>query len=319
MPRSSYLIFNPVAGQSDPEQDLALIRAILEPEIELEIRLTSEEVDSDQLAKEGIEKGVESIIVSGGDGTVSATAAALIGTSIPLGVIARGTANAFANALAIPTTVREACQTILNGMTQTVDVATCNGMPMVLLMGIGFEAETIERADRRAKDRFGMMAYIMAGIAQLRNLQSFEAQIETEDKIITLEAGALTVANAAPATSILAQGPAKVVYDDGLLDLTIVAPQNMLSAIAASYELLQSSLSGNAANRGEIGYLRARQFKIETNPPQKVVLDGEIIGTTPVEVRCVPAGLTIYVPITEEAIVPEKLEHLPSVTIEVKE
>jgi YegS/Rv2252/BmrU family lipid kinase len=319
MPRSSYLIFNPVAGQSDPEQDLALIREILEPEIELEIRLTSEEVDSAQLAKEGIEKGVESIIVSGGDGTVSATAAALIGASIPLGVIARGTANAFANALDIPTTIPEACQTILNGMTQTVDVATCNGMPMVLLMGIGFEAETIERADRRSKDRFGMMAYVMAGVSQLRNLQPFEAQIETEDKIITVEASALTVANAAPATSILAQGPAKVVFDDGLLDLTIVAPQNMLGAIAASYELLQSSLSGHAANRDEIGYLRAQQFKIDTNPPQKVVLDGEIIGTTPVEVRCVPAGLTVYVPITEERIVPEKLEHLPNVTIEVKE
>jgi YegS/Rv2252/BmrU family lipid kinase len=319
MPRSSYLIFNPVAGQSDPEQDLALIREILEPEIELEIRVTSEDVGSDQLAQEGIEKGVESIIVSGGDGTVSATAAALIGTSIPLGVIARGTANAFANALDIPTTIAEACQTILNGMTQTVDVATCNGMPMVLLMGIGFEAETVERADRRAKDRFGMMAYVMAGVSQLRNLQPFEAQIETEDKIITVEASALTVANAAPATSILAQGPAKVVFDDGLLDLTIVAPQNMLGAIAASYELLQSSLNGHAANRDEIGYLRAQQFKIETNPPQKVVLDGEIMGTTPVDVRCVPAGLTVYVPLTEEAIVPEKLEHLPNVTIEVKE
>jgi YegS/Rv2252/BmrU family lipid kinase len=319
MPCSSYLIFNPVAGQSDPEQDLALIRATLEPEIELEIRFTSAEVDSAQLAKEGIEKGVESIIVSGGDGTVSATAAALIGTSIPLGVIARGTANAFANALDIPTTIPAACQTILNSMTQTVDVATCNGMPMVLLMGIGFEAETIERADRRAKDRFGMMAYVMAGIAQLRNLQSFEAQIETEDKVITLEASALTVANAAPATSILAQGPAKVVYDDGLLDLTIVAPQNMLSAIAASYELLQSSLNEHAANRNEIGYLRAQQFRIETNPPQKVVLDGEIIGTTPVDIRCVPAGLTVYVPIAEETIVPEKLEHLPNVTIEMKE
>lgn len=319
MPHSSYLIFNPVAGQSDPEQDLALIRATLEPEIELEIRFTTEDLGPEQLAKAGIEKGVESIIVSGGDGTVSATAAALIGTSIPLGVIARGTANAFANALGIPTTIGAACQTILNGMTKAVDVATCNGQPMVLLMGIGFEAETIERADRQAKDRFGMMAYVMAGISQLRNLKSFEAEIETEDKIITVTASAITVANAAPATSILAQGPAKVVFDDGLLDLTIVAPQNMLGAIAASYELLQSSLSGHAANRDEIGYLRAQQFKINTDPPQKVALDGEMIGTTPVEVRCVPAGLTVYVPIVEEMVVAEKLVNLPHVTIEMKE
>lgn len=33
MKRSAHLIFNPVADQGDPEQQLAQIRAILEPEI----------------------------------------------------------------------------------------------------------------------------------------------------------------------------------------------------------------------------------------------------------------------------------------------
>ncbi|NJM74030.1 MAG: lipid kinase, partial [Scytonema sp. RU_4_4] len=37
MNRSACLIFNPVAGQGDSEQDLAMIRAILEPEIDLDI------------------------------------------------------------------------------------------------------------------------------------------------------------------------------------------------------------------------------------------------------------------------------------------
>ena len=33
--RSACLIFNPVAGQGDPEQDLLTIQSLLEPEIEL--------------------------------------------------------------------------------------------------------------------------------------------------------------------------------------------------------------------------------------------------------------------------------------------
>lgn len=164
------LIFNPVAGQSDPENDLALIRSHLEPEIDLDIRLTSEELDADTIASEAIAQGAKIIIASGGDGTLSAAANALVGTNIPLGIISRGTANAFAAALDLPDTIDAACKTILGGATRPVDAALCNGLPMVLLAGIGFEAQTVERADRQAKKRFGMLAYVMAGLQQLREL-----------------------------------------------------------------------------------------------------------------------------------------------------
>jgi len=314
------LIFNPVAGQTDPEQDLAAIRALLEPEIDLDIRFTTEDVDGDTIAKEAIAQGASTIIASGGDGTLSAAAAALVGTSIPLGVISRGTANAFAGALALPDTIPAACEIILGGATRVVDAALCNGLPMVLLAGIGFEAETVERADRQAKKRFGLLAYVMAGLQELRELDSFTAEIETEDKVITVTASAVTVANAAPPTSILAQGPAGVIFDDGLLDITIVAPVSRAGAIAASYHLLQTALNENAAaERNDIGYLRTRRVIVRTDPPQKVALDGEIIGNTPIDVECVPGGLTIFVPRDAAPLAPlEKLEGLPELTIESK-
>lgn len=242
-----------------------------------------------------------------------------MGTDIPLGIISRGTANAFAAALRIPNTIEAACQTILQGATRYVDAAYCNGKPMVLLTGIGFEAETVELADREAKKRFGIMAYILAGVQQLRNLQSFDVKIETEDRIITTSASAVTVANAAPPSSVFAQGPAGIIYDDGLLDLTIVAPASKAGAIAATFHLFQSASTGNAAERDDIGYLRAKDFKITAEPPQKVVLDGEMIGTTPIEVHCVPAGLKIFVPFTEEISPVEKLEGLPNLTVEMKD
>ena len=314
------LIFNPVAGQSDPEQDLAKIRSLLEPEFDLDIRFTSEEKDADEIASEAIAQGAKAIIASGGDGTLSAAANALVKTNTPLGIISRGTANAFAAALELPDTIEAACETILGGATRQVDAATCNGLPMVLLAGIGFEAETVERADRRAKKRFGMLAYVMAGLQQLRELESFTAEIETADKVISLTASAVTVANAAPPSSILAQGPAGVVFDDGLLDVTIVAPASRAGAIAASYHFLQTALNENsAADRDDIGYLRAQRVIIRTNPAQKVVVDGEIIGETPIDVECVPGGLTIFVP--REAAPPaaiERLEGLPNLSVKEK-
>lgn len=319
MSRSACLIFNPVAGQGDPDEDLALIRSLLEPKLDLEIQFTTEEEDADQLARKAVERGVELIIASGGDGTLSTAATALIRTGIPFGIISRGTANAFATALDIPDTIPAACETILTGGVRSVDAAYCNGRPMMLLTGIGFEAETVERADRQAKNRFGMAAYILAGIQQLRNLEHFDVEIETEDRIVKTTACAVTVANAAPPTSVLAQGPAGIIPDDGLLDMTIVAPANMAGAIAATYHLFQTASSGNPAERDDIGYLRDKAFKITTHPPQKVVIDGELVGTTPVEIECVPAGLLVCVPLVEEMIPEEKLEGLPNLVVEMKE
>ncbi len=318
MKRSACLVFNPVAGQGDAEQDLAKIIALLESEITLDVQITSKEMDAGELAQAALNRGAEAIIASGGDGTLSAAAEALVGSNIPLGIISRGTANAFANALGLPDTIEESCEAILGGHTKVVDAAYCNGKPMVLLAGIGFEAETVEHADRETKKRLGILAYVVSGIKQLRELECFDAEIETDDQIIKVTAAAITVANAAPPTSVLAQGPAGVVYDDGLLDLTIVAPANARGAIAASFHLLQSALTGNAADREDIGYLRAKRIKVTTEPPQKVALDGEIIGTTPIEVECIPQGITVFAPASPEIAPLEKLEGLPNLMIQSK-
>ncbi|PSB02661.1 YegS/Rv2252/BmrU family lipid kinase [Merismopedia glauca] len=318
MERSACLIFNPASGQGEPETELKIIRSILEPNMALDIRLTTPDLDADCLAEEAIRQGAKAIIASGGDGTISAASGALIGTGIPLGIISRGTANAFATALELPTTLEGACQTIVNGFTRNVDAAYCNDKPMVLLAGIGFEAQTIDLADRDTKDRLGILAYIFAGLQELRNLSNFETEIETEEKIVKVTAAAVTVANAAPATSILAQGPAGVIANDGLLDMTIVSPSSMTGAIAASYHLLRTALQGEASERQDIGYLRSKYFKVATTPPQKVVVDGEIIGTTPIEVRCIPGGLIVFSPQFEPTQPVEKLEGLPNLVVELK-
>jgi YegS/Rv2252/BmrU family lipid kinase len=289
------LIFNPSAGPGDPMADLGAIREVLESEIKLDISPVRE-VSPSQLAFQAIERSPEIIIASGGDGTVSAVAEALMGTEIPLGVIPSGTGNAFARALSIPTDIKDACKTILTGTRRKIDIGLCNSKPMILLSSIGFEAKTMEKTDRRAKKRFGFLAYILAGINQLRHLDCFTADIETGEQTINLRASAITIANAAASISMLAQGPPGVIMDDGLLDVTIVNPANRKNAIFAAYHLLLSGFTGTAPNRDDIQYFRAKSVRVNTKPPQKVALDGSMNGTTPVEVNCIPGGLTVIVP-----------------------
>ncbi|MFB2933784.1 methylglyoxal synthase [Aerosakkonemataceae cyanobacterium BLCC-F154] len=297
----AHLIYNPVAGQGNAEQDLALIRELLEPQLHLQIHFTEPEIDPVSLAQKAIANQADIIIASGGDGTVSAVAGALIGSGIPLGIIPRGTANAFAVSLGIPRLlpIRNACQIILANNTRTVDAAKCNGLPMILLAGIGYEAATVERASRELKDRWGPMAYLMAGWQLLDESVLFDTEIETEEgKIYNFQAAAITIANAAPPTSVLAQGAGQVIFDDGLLDITIATAENKLEAVSTMLRMFGAAITKTEFEHKNVIHGRAKKLKFTTNPLQKVVVDGEIIGTTPIEVECIPAGLTVLAPKT---------------------
>lgn len=295
----AHLIFNPVAGQGNAEQELTIIRELLEPHLHLQIHFTEPDIDPASLAEKAIANQADIIIASGGDGTVSAVAGALIGSGIPLGIIPRGTANAFAVSLGIPRLlpIRNACQVILANHTRTIDAAKCNGLPMILLAGIGYEAATVERASRELKDRWGAMAYIMAGWQLLDESVLFDTEIEAEaGKTYNFQATAITIANAAPPTSVLAQGAGQVIFDDGLLDVTIATAENKLEAASAMLRMFGAAITKSEFEHKNVFHGRAKSLKLTTNPPQKVVLDGEIIGTTPIEVECIPGGLTVLAP-----------------------
>ena len=294
----AHLIFNPVAGQGNADQELSLIQQLLEPHLHLKVHVTEPEDDPAELTKAAVEAQADIVIASGGDGTVSAVAGALIDTGTPLGIIPRGTANAFSVSLGFPRLqpIRNACQVILAGYTRTIDLARCNGVPMILLAGVGFEAITVEMASRELKDQWGALAYFMAGWQALEGQELFETEIIAEGEVYEFQAQAITVANAAPPTSILAQGAGEVPFDDGLLDITIASAENRLQGITTMLAMLGAAVTKSSIERQNIVHFRARKIKLTTKPPQKVVVDGEVIGTTPIEVECIAGGLTVLAP-----------------------
>jgi diacylglycerol kinase (ATP) len=304
--RAAYLLFNPVAGQGDPNADLALIRSILEPQLLVRVLLTRPDRDPAEQGQELVnrlqtrtngEADSAMIVACGGDGTVSAVAGAVAGTGIPLGVIPRGTANAFAAALGIPTSLVSACQTLLAGHTHVVDAARCNGVPMTLLAGVGFEAGMVNRATRELKTMLGPLAYVLAGAQQLATQQPFQARIEIDGTVTDVQAAAITVANVAPATSVLAQGFEQVIPDDGLLEVTIASPATRMQGLNALASLLTSAVVQSPSTHPDLLCLRARQITIATDPPQRLVIDGEMLELNPVTFTCLPGALTVFAPL----------------------
>jgi YegS/Rv2252/BmrU family lipid kinase len=290
------LIFNPTAGQGDPVEELVKIREILEPKLNLDIIPSHKGISTLELTQQAISKDAQIILIAGGDGTISSAAEALIGIKIPVGIIPRGTVNAFAKALNIPIDIKAACETILSGKPRIVDTAICNGKPMIVLTGIGLEADTIKQTNRQLKNHFGMLAFIIAGIQELRKLKIFKTYIETESQIINCQAVAVTIANTAASTSLLAHGPAGVIADDGLLDVTIFAPRNQNNAFFAAYNLLRSGFTGNAIIRDDVQHFRTNYVTVKTEPMQQVSLDGDSLGITNVEINSLPQSFTILVP-----------------------
>ncbi len=297
--KTAHLIFNPVSGSGNADNDLTIIRERLDPHYNFHVHATTPDLSAEQLAKLAIGAGADLIIASGGDGTVSAVAGQLLHTEIPLGVIPRGTANAFCAALGITTTlnpIQSACQVILDGHTIFVDAARCNETPMILLAGIGFEAEMVEKASRELKDQWGTLAYLMAGWRQLNEQTLFDIEAEIEGEVFTAQAGALTVANAAPPTSVFAQGIGHVDYQDGLLDVTVASMESKLQAVTSLISIFGAALVKTPVNQPNVRHGRIEHITINANPPQKVVVDGEVIGTTPVEIECLPKSLRVFVP-----------------------
>jgi YegS/Rv2252/BmrU family lipid kinase len=324
--KQPYLIFNPVAGQEEPEEMLAKIKEGL-ADLDLKVLETKPDVSAEELTAKAVKEGADLVIASGGDGTVGAVAGKLLNTGVPMGIIPRGTANAFSVALGIPTHidspinfVQYACEVIMQGHTTTVDTAhvtttEVTDYVMILLAGIGFEAEVCANADREAKDKLGPLAYIKAGLDQLSGATGFEATITIDGKEAMQDRlGAVTIANAAPSFSVLAHGEdGQCTPDDGLLDIVAyLHSDSTMQNVMDMARQVRHALLGTREKDDRVRSGHVKEVKIECDPPQRVVLDGELLGTTPLTAKVIPASLVVCTPEEKEGGFMDNLKHLVS-------
>jgi len=311
--RAAYVFFNPGSGQGAVEDELETIRGKLAPHMPVKVFLTD--------PKKGITEQCQHlvhtiqnnpnhgnrrplVVAAGGDGTVSAVARALMNTGIPLGVLPRGTANAYATALGIPTSLEDACENIIAGETRKVDAAKCDqdqGGAMILLAGIGFEAEMVKSAAKgRLKKWLGRVAYVLGGCKETVAPTTFMCSLKVNGRTLLpepVEAHAVTVAVVAPAGSISAQGTGEVIPDDGLLDITVQTCSNTLETLDAMVHLLGSALVNRPTQTDNILRFRARELEVQTMSKQSVVVDGELFpGGKSFKYSILPKSLEVITP-----------------------
>ncbi|MCL1067520.1 dual specificity protein phosphatase family protein [Shewanella olleyana] len=295
------LIVNPVAGGGKWKLNQQQVIRELTRKYSLVILTTSKEVSAQALAKQACAQNYAQVIVSGGDGTVSEVANEIMETNTVLGVMPLGTANALCHVLYGVETkvspVEKACEAILSGNTKKIDLAFCNGQPMLLILGIGFEEQMIDYAQREQKNDRGQVAYLAGffNAVVAGKHQQFKVTIDgKKPREMTLES--LVVANASPFSTLLAQGGAMPQPDDGQLHVTYLEnTESLAKRFLAVSDVMLSGL-GVKEQSSHFNYESAQNVEIESNSPIEYVIDGENYSTDSLDISIKKKALTVCVP-----------------------
>lgn len=290
------LIINRASGKGAKKELVKNILQHLQPFLYLDVHYTSKQKDARTLTREALVDGKELIIAAGGDGTISAVAAQLVGTGAILGVIPLGTANALATCLygmgVQVESIETSCARIVSGVTQVVDTAECNGRVMTLLAGLGYECQMVANAEQ-LKHQWGVLAYLAGAAQTVQDPQPIDVRLTVDGIEHRFSTLCLVVANGAPVTSLFARGYGEPQVDDGKLDVTWLSHNKASANYLQVAQLLQAALTGNVSADAGIHHLQGKDIRIETSPSASVVIDGEVCEKTPLVIRIRPSSLKV--------------------------
>ena len=249
-----------------------------------------------RLVEELLDRGVERLIVWGGDGTVRACIDAVGSAAVTLAIMPAGTANLLAANLGIPTGLEAALDVGLSGRRRTLDVGTVNGERFGVMAGVGFDALMIRRADGSLKDKLGPLAYVAAGARSLGR-SAVAARVEVDGE--TWFEG--------PASCVLAGNMGEVIAgfsvfpdarpDDGRVDVGVVTADGA----AAWARMVSRMVVGDPASSPFIQATTARRLLVSLDEELPYELDGEARAETrTLEFGVEPAAVTVCVPPGED-------------------
>lgn len=292
-----FVILNPVAGTSNPETVSQTISQFCEEHNwECEIYQTKKDEDLRQLVHKTVKKGIDMVIVAGGDGTVSAVVAGMINSHVPLGILPAGTGNALARDRLIPIDLNAALA-LLGGEhdVQELDAMEVVGHGMyVLNVSVGVSSITMRTTAREEKRRFGFLAYIYRAAGSMIRSDLHRFKVKVDDFPIRFSASEVFVANCKLAGLQPLVDGVDVTPDDSRLDMFIVRARSMIDYLGVLIRFIAHRPKNQADN---LYYAAAQEhIIIDSEFPLPVQADGEELGTTPVEIRLIPRALRLVVP-----------------------
>ena len=287
-------IANPASGQD--ETILNTLNTVFRATgLDWDIAITKKSGDATRLAQEAAASGeVDVVAIYGGDGSVMEAAAGLIGSDVPLAVLPGGTNNVMSVELGIPKALADAAALVggAPAKIRQVDMGRLNDHMFILRVGIVYEAVINETADREMKDRYGGLAYSLAGLKALKDPPIANYKLTLDGKVEELEGLWVMIANSASLGAPNLNLVHEISVSDGLLDVIVVRERDLESLVSVVTSIADVKKVGKP-----LPHWQVREVLVEADPPMAVTGDGEIWEPTPLSASVIPQAVKIVVPL----------------------
>jgi diacylglycerol kinase family enzyme len=235
--------------------------------------------DCEVRARAIAERGDPLLVVGGGDGTISAAAAALVGTETLLGILPLGTLNHFARDLGIPTDLVEAAKLIAARPERHVDVGEMNEHIFINNSAIGLYPRMVVDRDAQ-QERLGRSKRVAMVIASLRTLARFNHQrltLTVNDAKQRVDTPLLFVGNNEYRTDLGAAGRRQSI-EDGELSVYVMRKKTRRGFVAATVRALFDRTRPDDMEKID----GVERLRVGSHRGSLVVsLDGEVVRAIP--------------------------------------
>jgi diacylglycerol kinase (ATP) len=232
MERKIIYLINPISGTRGKRSLREMIRQRTEEKgISFTILPTNAEGDYTHLPELIREEGITDIVICGGDGTVSAVAAALKGSETRIGIVPMGSGNGLAFAANIPKDAAKALDIIFTGKSSMIDGLLINDQFSCMLCGIGLDGRVAH--EFAGQHRRGLQTYIRITMKNFFTARPYPFRLSIPGDSggggseLDVHAFFISIANGNQFGNHFTIAP-KASLQDGLLDIVVARKTNRL-------------------------------------------------------------------------------------------
>ena len=236
-------------------------------------------------------KGVERVVVAGGDGTLHHALQALAGTQAALGVVPAGRGNDLARTLEVPLHAVQALRHALTAPIQSIDLGRVGKRWYACIGGVGFDGEVAAVARRVGKAMPGPFVYPWALIRKLPGFVPPHVRVEYDGTVWEGRTMMALFANGTTFGGGMRIAP-QAVLDDGLLDLVLVREVSKLELLRVFPRVYR----GAHVDHPAVSVARAAEARVTADRPLIPWGDGEPLDEVPareITFRVVPRALRV--------------------------
>lgn len=292
MAKRARLIYNPTSGREEIKKKLAdILQRLEQGGIETSCHATTGPNSARQAAAEAIERDFDIIIAAGGDGTLNEVINGMAEQERrpALGIIPAGTTNDFARALGIPRNWEAACDIIIKGHLQAIDIGKANEQYFVNIAGGGSITELTYEVPSKLKTMLGQLAYYVKGLEKLPYIRPISLKMTGEEEYYNDEAMLFLVANSNSVAGFEKLAP-EASLSDGLFDVFILKKSNLAESIRAA----SAALRGELVSDPHVKYFKTSRLTITSKDYVQMNLDGEFGGTLPCNISMLQEHIHIF-------------------------